>query len=96
MDRIYDIIKRPLVSEKGTNQHENYNQYLFEVSADASKPEIKQAVEKLFSVKVDSVNTLVNRGKFKRLGSYVGRNSNWKKAVVTLKEGQKIEIFKGV
>ena len=69
---------------------------LFEVAADANKIEIKHAIEALFSVKVDSVHTQIVRGKLKRVGRYIGMRSGWKKAIVTLKAGNKIEFFEGV
>lgn len=97
MDRIHDIIKRPLMTEKSTSIGEKQNAYVFEVLRDADKEEIKYAVEKLFEVKVDSINTMVMHGKIKRVGGkHLGRRSKWKKAIVTLKEGQKIQLFEGV
>jgi large subunit ribosomal protein L23 len=91
-----DIIVRPLLTEKGTKIQEHVNQYFFEVRKDANKIEIRKAVEKLFDVKVVSVNTLRLPGKWKRLGKSVGRSTGWKKAVVTLREGEVIELFEGV
>lgn len=92
---IYDVIKRPVVTEKSSLLKETANSYVFEVNNRAGKNLIKESVEKLFGVKVSRVNTLVQRGKIKRFGQNVGRTKSWKKAVVTLKEG-KIEIFEGV
>ncbi|MDX1387144.1 MAG: 50S ribosomal protein L23 [bacterium] len=90
------IIRRPLITEKGTWLRETTGKYVFEVDKRASKHEIKDAVEKLFKVKVEGVQTLNLRGKVKRIGRNVGKRSNWKKAYVTLKEGSTIEFFEGV
>ena len=103
------IIKRPLLTEKGTrlkehggaepgtfSEEELKPQVLFEVSMDANKIEIKHAVEALFSVKVLDVHTQVMRGKEKRIGRFMGMRPNWKKAIVTLAPGNKIEFFEGV
>lgn len=92
----HQIIRRPLVTEKGTQLRELQQQYLFEVDHRASKHQIKGAVEKLFNVHVEDVKTLNVRGKIKRVGASIGRRSNWKKAYVTLKQGEKIEFFEGV
>jgi large subunit ribosomal protein L23 len=96
MERLYDIIKRPLLTEKSTSISEKQNSYVFEVAACADKIEIKEAVEKLFNVKVRNINTMVMHGKMKRVGRHQGRRSKWKKAIVTLNEGQKIQLFEGV
>ncbi|HOW16962.1 MAG TPA: 50S ribosomal protein L23 [bacterium] len=97
MERLYEIIKRPLMTEKSTVAGEKQNAYVFEVVNDADKTEIKDAVEKLFEVKVKSVNTQVVHGKVKRVsGRYYGKRSKWKKAVVTLQEGHKIQLVEGV
>lgn len=90
------IIVRPLITEKGTLLKEGANQYLFEIAKGANKIEVKQAVEALFKVKVLDVHTISVKGKRRRLGRFVGRTPDWKKAVVTLKEGQSIEFFEGV
>jgi large subunit ribosomal protein L23 len=95
MREAYQIIRRPLISEKGTDLRDQANQYLFEVAGDANKIEIKRAVESLFRVKVLQVRTLSVKGKTKRLGRFVGRTSDWKKAIATLKEGETIEFFEG-
>lgn len=92
----YGIIKRPVISEKGTLQSENLGVYAFEVKGCANKNQIKQAVEKLFNVNVLSVRTMNVHGKTKRVGRFVTKRSNWKKASVTLKKGQKIEFIQGV
>lgn len=90
------IIRRPLITEKGTQLRETANQYVFEVDRTASKHQIKEAVQKLFKVQVDQVKTLNIRGKVKRVGRSVGKRPNWKKAYVTLKAGSTIEFFEGV
>jgi len=89
----HDVIVRPLINEKSTVQREKSNQYAFEVHAKASKDEVRGAVEKFFNVKVAAVRTLTNHGKTKRVGQVMGRNSNWKKAIVTLKDGNSIDFF---
>jgi len=90
------IVRRALITEKGTVLRETRNQYHFEVARDANKIEIKKAIEAIFTVKVDSVRTLQVRGKVKRQGRYQGRRSDWKKAIVTLKPDQKIELFEQI
>ena len=92
----YDIIKKPLVSEKNQILKELANQVVFEVAATANKIEIRRAVEQLFKVRVQKVHTLIMRGKDRRVGRNFGRTSNWKKAVVTLRAGENIELFEGV
>ncbi len=89
------VLKRPLISEKNTTLGA-YHQYAFEVDKSANKFEIAEAVAKRFAVEVVRVRTLVQRGKLKRLGKNVGKKPNFKKALVTLKEGQKIDLFEGV
>ena len=96
MEDAYKIIKRPLITEKSTIIKEMHNQLAFEVDRRANKIEIKKAVERIFKVQVDDVRTMNYRGKRKRLGRSEGRRRHWKKAVVTLKPGQKIEFFEGV
>lgn len=95
MADIFDVIVRPIVTEKSTEQLER-NQYAFVVATDANKVRIRQAVESLFDVKVRAVRTMRFRGKQRRVGRNVGRRAGWKKAVVTLREGESIEIFEGV
>jgi large subunit ribosomal protein L23 len=90
------IVRRALITEKGTVLRETRNQYHFEVATDANKIEIKQAVEAIFSVKVSAVRTQQQRGKVKRQGRYTGRRSDWKKAIVTLQPDQKIELFEQI
>jgi len=88
------VIKRPIVlTEKAATLKEDENQVVFEVELKANKIQIRDAVEKLFDVKVESVNTLVQRGKVKRLGRKMQKRPNWKKAIVTLAEGNDIEFF---
>ena len=87
------ILKRPLLSEKSTAVQDKLNQVAFEVDVDANKLQIQQAVEKRFNVKVTKVRTLNFMGKLKRMGRYEGRRRAWKKAIVTLAQGQKIEFF---
>jgi large subunit ribosomal protein L23 len=89
----HDVIVRPLINEKSTEQREKQNQYAFEVHAKASKDEVRGAVEKFFNVKVAGVRTLNNHGKLRRVGQTQGRKANWKKAIVTLKEGSSIDFF---
>jgi len=93
---IYTVLKKPIVTEKTTFQKEDDNQISFQVRADANKIEIRQAVEKLLDVQVTAVNTMVYRGKSKRLGRSMGKRSNWKKAVVTLAPGQDVEFFEAI
>ncbi len=88
-----NILIAPLITEKSGNQMASQNCYTFKVSINANKIEIKQAVEKIFSVKVTAVNTIRMFGKPKRLGRYSGRRPDWKKAIVTLREGDRIAEF---
>ncbi|WP_206935930.1 50S ribosomal protein L23 [Roseococcus thiosulfatophilus] len=94
-ERMYQAILSPLVTEKATGLSEQ-GQYVFRVAIDASKPEIKQAVEGLFGVSVVAVNTLVMKGKTKRFKGRPGQRSDWKKAVVRLAEGQSIDLTTGL
>ncbi|MBO6949647.1 MAG: 50S ribosomal protein L23 [Rhodospirillales bacterium] len=94
-ERIYELIRRPLVTEKTTLMSE-HNQVAFEVPLDANKHEIKTAIEELFKVKVTAVNTLRQKGKTKRFRGETGRRSDFKKAVVTLKDGDSIDVTTGV
>jgi large subunit ribosomal protein L23 len=96
MKELHQIIRRPLLTEKSTAQKESANQVSFEVDRKANKVEIRTAVEKLFKVKVLNVNTINLEGKSKRMGRTIGRKSDWKKAIVTLKEGESIDFFEGV
>jgi large subunit ribosomal protein L23 len=94
-EKHYDIIRSPVITEKSTQAGE-YNQVMFNVATGATKPEIKAAVEALFGVKVKAVNTLIRKGKVKRFRGRVGRQSDVKKAVVTLVEGQSIDVTTGL
>jgi large subunit ribosomal protein L23 len=96
MKDFYAVLKRPLVTEKSNLLKEELNQVVFEVDKKANKIEIKKAIEKLFKVNVVKVHTLHIRGKTKRLGRTQGKKPNWKKAIVTLKEGERIDFFEGV
>lgn len=93
---LHKVLKRPIVTEKSTALKEAKGQVVFEVHRSATKPVIKAAVEKAFQVKVLDVNTMVVRGKFKRFGRFEGKKPNWKKAVVTLRPGDTIEVIEGV
>lgn len=93
--RYYDVIKSPVITEKSTMLSE-HNQVVFKVAEKATKPEIKAAVEALFGVKVKAVNTLVRKGKTKRFKGVMGRQSDVKKAIVTLAEGQSIDLSAGI
>ncbi len=95
MREVHDIIISPLVTEKSTIQREGQNQYSFKVNKRANKIEIKEAVEHLFKVKVRDVRTATIRGKVKRLGRRFGKRPDWKKAIVTVKEGDRIDFFEG-
>jgi len=88
----YNVIVRPLLTERTTILKEKQNQYVFEVRPDATKPDIRHAVEEIFKVKVLSVRTMNVVGKVRRLGRYQGQRPDWKKAIVTLGEGQKIDL----
>ena len=90
---IYDVIKRPLVTEKGVEKKDNERTLCFEVASEANKTQVKQAVEKLFSVKVEAVRTSNFEGKLRRRGKFAGYRSDWKKAYVKLQAGQKIPEF---
>lgn len=94
-ERMYDLILAPVITEKSTMASE-HNQVTFRVPLTASKPEIKAAVEGLFNVKVTAVNTLISKGKTKRFRGTIGRRSDFKKAVVTLAEGNKIDVTTGI
>ncbi|MBI2605250.1 MAG: 50S ribosomal protein L23 [Deltaproteobacteria bacterium] len=95
MNGLYEIIKRPIISEKSTLQSETLHSYAFEVAVAANRQQIHESIEKLFKVKVESVRTMIIHGKYKRAGRGIKKRANWKKAVVTVKEGQKIEFFQG-
>ncbi len=90
------IIQRPLITERGSRLRAERNQYFFEVVPEANKHEIKQAIELYFGVKVESVRTMNMRGKVKRMGRFSGKRADWKKAVVTVAEGDVIDVFDNV
>jgi len=86
---LYEVIRRPLVTEKGVTKKDSERTLVFEVNANANKTQVKTAVEKLFKIKVDEVRTATFEGKLRRRGKFAGYRSDWKKAYVTLKLGQK-------
>jgi len=94
-ERMYSIILAPVITEKSTMGGE-YNQVTFRVTQDSTKPEIKQAIEMLFDVKVKAVNTLNQKGKVKRFRGRIGKRNDVKKAIVTLEEGQMIDVTTGI
>ncbi len=94
--RAYDIIKRPILTEKTLAQKNLYNKLCFEVASDANKIEIKKAVERIFKVDVVSVHTMNMKGRRRRVGRHWTKEPNWKKAIVTIKPGKKVELFEGV
>ncbi len=92
---LYDIVRIPRITEKGTRLKEHSNVLTFEVRTDANKVQVRKAIEGIFKVKVAEVTTVNIPGKRKRMGMREGRRSDWKKAYVTLKPGEKIDIFEG-
>jgi large subunit ribosomal protein L23 len=92
----YQIVKKPLITEKGTKQKDQSNQIAFEVGRGANKILVKNAIESIFKVKVLNVNIMNVKGKERRLGRNVGRKADWKKAIVRLAPGENIEFFKGI
>jgi len=95
MKNIYTILKKPLFTEKGSNLKEVHNKILVEVSRDANKLDIKKAVENIFKVKVEKIATINTEGKWKRYGKFTGKRPNRKKAIITLKTGEKLEFIEG-
>jgi large subunit ribosomal protein L23 len=95
MSELYRTIVAPVVTEKSSAAYAARKEYAFRVRSDATKPEIKAAIEALFKVGVTDVRTLVMRAKRRTYGRHVGRRSSWKKAIVTLKDGDTIDIFEG-
>ncbi len=93
MMNVYSIIKRPLLTEKSTAERLQKNRYTFEVDIRATKKQIKEAVKKLFNVTPIEVRTMIVRGKTRYIGRTLSKKPNWKKAIVTLKEGEHIDIF---
>ena len=96
MRSLYNIIKRPCFTEKGSQLKESENKILVEVSPESNKLEIKKAIEEIFKVKVDKVSTINIKGKWKRHGKSFGKRSDKKKAVITLKKGEKLDFIEGV
>ena len=92
----YDILIRPLLTEKMTSLRESANKVGFVVRSDANRVEVKRAVESALKVRVERVNIINVLGKTKRLGRFAGRRASWKKAIVTLKEGEKLELYESV
>ena len=92
---LYDVLRSPVITEKATMASE-HNQVMFNVARTATKPQIKQAVERLFTVKVKAVNTLIRKGKVKRFKGRIGKQSDFKRAIVTLEEGHAIDITTGL
>lgn len=93
MKDLSKVIRRPLITERGADMRELNNQYYFEVDPAANKLEIRRAVEHFFGVSVTQVRTMNYRGKIKRMGRFTGKRADWKKAVVTLAEGDSIDLF---
>jgi len=91
----YDIIKRPIITEKTNTQKDQHNQVTFEVDPRANRIEVQRAVEQIFNVKVADIRTMHVSGKFKRRGRILGKRRNWKKAIVKLMPGERIEFFEG-
>jgi large subunit ribosomal protein L23 len=94
--KAYEVLKRPLITEKSTIEKDKSNKLFFEVDRGANKIEIKQAVEQMFKVNVLDVTTMNMQGKKKRAGRFFTQRSDWKKAIVTIKPGQRVEFFEGV
>ena len=90
-----EVVIRPLLTEKSTILKENQNQVLFQVAPDANKVEIRHAIETIFNVKVRDVRTIVMEGKLKRMGKHEGRRPGWKKAIISLQPGHKIDLVEG-
>jgi len=93
MNAVYEVIRRPIISEKSAALAELAGKYAFEVAVKADKKQIKDAVQKLYNVQVREVRTMVMHGKVKRVGRFEVKRPNWKKALVTLADGQKIDFF---
>ena len=92
----YDIIIRPLITEKTSIQKEDHNQVTFEVDRRANRVEIRRAIEKIFNVRVANVRTMQVKGKVRQRGRIVGKRRDWKKAIVNLMPGERIDFFEGV
>jgi large subunit ribosomal protein L23 len=93
MKDLSQVVRKPLVTERFADLRERDNKFIFEVHPDANKHEIRQAIEHFFGVKVTDVRTMNVRGKIKRLGRFSGKRADWKKAIVTLAEGDSIDLF---
>ena len=96
MKNLYTIIKKPLFTEKGSALKESQNKILVEVARDANKVEIKRSIEEIFKVKVEKVATINMQGKWKRQGRSLGKRPDKKKAVITLKKGEKLDFIEGI
>jgi len=96
MKDLYAVIRKPIITERSAYLKERGNKIIFQVDVNANKRDIKKAVEKVFNVHVMDVNTLNVKGKVKRFGKSFGKRPDWKKAIVTLKEGDKIELLEGI
>lgn len=92
----YEVLKRPILTEKTTLQADELDRYTFEVDVRANKHQVRQAVETIFDVEVQSVNIMNIRGKQRRHGRHVGQMANWKKAIITLAPGESISFFEGI
>jgi large subunit ribosomal protein L23 len=95
MKNLYAVVKRPMFTEKGSSLKEAENKILVEVDKDANKVEVKKAVEEIFKVKVEKVATIKMHGKWKKYGKYTGKRPDRKKAVITLKKGEKLDFIEG-
>ena len=95
MKSIYEVVKKPLFTEKGSSLKESENKILIEVGKNANKVEIKEAIEDIFKVKVEKVATIKVHGKWKRYGKSLGKRSDRKKALITLKKGEKLDFIEG-
>lgn len=96
MKHSYDVLRGPMLTEKGTLLKETENKVMFKVAKSANKIEIKNAIEEIFKVKVARVATMNYMGKTKRMGRYEGKRPDWKKAIVTLKQGEKLDFLEGI
>lgn len=96
MKNLYTVMKKPLFTEKGNNLKETENKLLIEVSRDANKIDIKRAIEEIFKVKVEKVSTISRRGKWKKFGKSIGKRPDRKKAIITLKKGEKLDFIEGM
>lgn len=95
MATLFRTVVRPIMTEKTSAAYQDRQEYTFEVASDANKTSIRAAIEKLFGVTVTGVQTMNCRGKTRRVGQSIGKRANWKKAIVTLKQGDTIDIFEG-